>query len=148
MNSTKKAVPGVTSTEGGRTEQSALTGATFSVSNFTTKAGPISSISRERRSGTPIKGAAKKHPRSDYKICEYCGAALDVGERCDCQDCYETGYKRGYADGYQKRPYEAYADRLSDSSEYEHGYSVGYEDGVFREPPEYEAALDEGKVLP
>lgn len=40
----KKAVPGVTSTEDGRTEQSALTGATFSISDFTTKAGPISSI--------------------------------------------------------------------------------------------------------
>ncbi len=40
----KKAVPGVGSTEDGRTEQSALTGTTFSVSDFTTKAGPISSI--------------------------------------------------------------------------------------------------------
>ena len=24
--------------------------------------------------------------RSDYKICELCGASLDVGERCDCMD--------------------------------------------------------------
>ena len=24
--------------------------------------------------------------RTDYKICEYCGASLDVGERCDCMD--------------------------------------------------------------
>ena len=24
--------------------------------------------------------------RSDYKICEYCGATLDVGERCDCKE--------------------------------------------------------------
>lgn len=22
--------------------------------------------------------------RSDYKICPFCGAALDVGEACDC----------------------------------------------------------------
>lgn len=22
--------------------------------------------------------------RSDYKICPYCGASLDVGEKCDC----------------------------------------------------------------
>ena len=27
--------------------------------------------------------------RTDYKICPYCGAALDVGERCDCAG--ETG---------------------------------------------------------
>lgn len=27
--------------------------------------------------------------RSDYKICPYCGSALDVGERCDCKDCNE-----------------------------------------------------------
>ena len=25
-------------------------------------------------------------PRSDYKICEFCGASLDVGERCDCKE--------------------------------------------------------------
>lgn len=24
--------------------------------------------------------------RTDYKICEYCGASLDVGERCDCME--------------------------------------------------------------
>lgn len=23
--------------------------------------------------------------RSDYKICPYCGASLDVGEACDCR---------------------------------------------------------------
>lgn len=23
--------------------------------------------------------------RSDYKICPFCGASLDVGERCDCR---------------------------------------------------------------
>ena len=23
--------------------------------------------------------------RSDYKICEFCGASLDIGEACDCQ---------------------------------------------------------------
>ena len=23
--------------------------------------------------------------RTDYKICPYCGAALDIGEFCDCQ---------------------------------------------------------------
>lgn len=27
-----------------------------------------------------------KH-RSDYKICPFCGATLDVGEKCDCKDC-------------------------------------------------------------
>lgn len=24
--------------------------------------------------------------RTDYRVCEYCGAALDAGERCDCMD--------------------------------------------------------------
>lgn len=24
--------------------------------------------------------------RTDYKICVYCGASLDVGERCDCTE--------------------------------------------------------------
>lgn len=24
--------------------------------------------------------------RSDYKICPLCGAALDIGERCDCTE--------------------------------------------------------------
>ena len=23
--------------------------------------------------------------RTDYKKCEYCGANLDIGEKCDCQ---------------------------------------------------------------
>lgn len=23
--------------------------------------------------------------RSDYKICEFCGASLDIGEVCDCK---------------------------------------------------------------
>ncbi len=23
------------------------------------------------------------------KICEYCGACLDFGERCDCEECRE-----------------------------------------------------------
>lgn len=23
--------------------------------------------------------------RTDYKVCEYCGASLDVGEKCDCK---------------------------------------------------------------
>lgn len=23
--------------------------------------------------------------RSDYRICEFCGASLDIGEACDCQ---------------------------------------------------------------
>ena len=22
-----------------------------------------------------------------YRVCEYCGAHLDFGERCDCQGC-------------------------------------------------------------
>lgn len=24
-------------------------------------------------------------PRTDYKKCEYCGANLDIGEKCDCR---------------------------------------------------------------
>ncbi len=33
--------------------------------------------------------------RSDYKICPICGAALDIGERCNCCECKENtpGYK-------------------------------------------------------
>lgn len=23
--------------------------------------------------------------RTDYKICSYCGASLDIGEKCDCR---------------------------------------------------------------
>lgn len=23
--------------------------------------------------------------RTDYKICPYCGASLDIGEKCDCK---------------------------------------------------------------
>ena len=26
------------------------------------------------------------YERSDYKICPLCGAALDIGERCDCEE--------------------------------------------------------------
>ena len=29
-----------------------------------------------------------------YRICEYCGAALDAGERCDCQDKEESKDER------------------------------------------------------
>ena len=47
---------------------------------------------------------------------------------------YELGYMRGYLDGYQKKEYEAFADRPSKSAEYDFGYSVGYEDGVYKEP--------------
>lgn len=28
----------------------------------------------------------KKTIRTDYKICPFCGASLDVGERCDCNE--------------------------------------------------------------
>ena len=28
--------------------------------------------------------------RSDYKICEYCGCALDVGEKCDCKQSLQS----------------------------------------------------------
>lgn len=33
--------------------------------------------------------------RSDYKICPICGAALDIGERCNCMEHKENtpGYK-------------------------------------------------------
>jgi hypothetical protein len=31
------------------------------------------------------QGAAGQETRSDYKICPFCGASLDVGERCDCR---------------------------------------------------------------
>ena len=27
-----------------------------------------------------------KRKRTDYKTCEYCGASLDVGEKCDCKE--------------------------------------------------------------
>lgn len=27
----------------------------------------------------------KTKARTDYKICPYCGATLDIGEICDCQ---------------------------------------------------------------
>ena len=27
----------------------------------------------------------QKRKRTDYKICEFCGCALDVGEICDCR---------------------------------------------------------------
>jgi len=33
-------------------------------------------------------------PRSDYKICEYCGAAIDVGERCTCRDEEKPKYRK------------------------------------------------------
>lgn len=29
-----------------------------------------------------------------YNVCPYCGANLDPGERCDCQDC-EEGERKG-----------------------------------------------------
>lgn len=54
---------------------------------------------------------------------------------------YETGYKRGYSDGYHGREYETYEDRPSRSGEYDHGYSVGYEDGRYKEVPECEVWL-------
>ena len=28
----------------------------------------------------------KKQKRTDYKICEFCGASLDIGEKCDCRE--------------------------------------------------------------
>ena len=33
--------------------------------------------------------------RTDYKICEYCGAALDVGEICDCRKPQEEKRLQG-----------------------------------------------------
>ena len=38
-------------------------------------------------------------PRSDYKICEFCGAALDVGERCDCEESEVKRLERGKSNG-------------------------------------------------
>lgn len=32
----------------------------------------------------------KRHKRSDYKICEFCGCALDVGESCDCKQSLQS----------------------------------------------------------
>ena len=31
--------------------------------------------------------------RTDYKICPYCGASLDIGEKCDCE--FETDAQKG-----------------------------------------------------
>lgn len=32
----------------------------------------------------------KKTSRSDYKTCPFCGASLDIGERCECEKEEET----------------------------------------------------------
>lgn len=42
--------------------------------------------------------------RTDYKICEYCGAALDPGEKCDCIGAQNTTpYNgKGYIGAYRK----------------------------------------------
>ena len=31
--------------------------------------------------------AGKEKQMAKCKVCEYCGAYLDFGERCDCRDC-------------------------------------------------------------
>lgn len=46
----------------------------------------------------------KKKIRTDYKICPYCGASLDVGETCDC--------------GEEKRPSERPQDGLKATKAY------------------------------
>ncbi len=33
------------------------------------------------------------------KVCEYCGANLDFGERCDCRDQYVAGDRPGPCKG-------------------------------------------------
>ena len=38
-------------------------------------------------------------PRSDYKICEYCGATLDTGERCDCKQDEVKDFERSTSNG-------------------------------------------------
>lgn len=39
-----------------------------------------------------------------YKVCEYCGANLDFGERCDCRDCEATTEKEEVIpDGTEER---------------------------------------------
>lgn len=32
--------------------------------------------------------------RTDYKICEFCGCALDVGEKCDCKQSLQSKYSK------------------------------------------------------
>ena len=51
--------------------------------------------------------------RSDYKICEHCGAALDVGERCDCME------KAPRISGREYKPV-----RRSDGSIYYYGFPI------------------------
>ena len=38
-----------------------------------------------------------------YKICEYCGAHLDPGERCDCRDI--TASYRHIKETHKEEPY-------------------------------------------
>lgn len=38
---------------------------------------------------------------AQYRICEYCGAALDPGERCDCQGATADHGKEKSATGMQ-----------------------------------------------
>ena len=47
-----------------------------------------------------------RHRRTDYKICPECGAALDVGEKCDCQKEYDPKWPRNEQNGAQ--PYIIY----------------------------------------
>lgn len=61
--------------------------------------------------------------RTDYKICPYCGCALDVGEVCDCEG--ETGYEKGKEDG-SRLLYDKYL--LGKSQLYRHGYAAGNAD--------------------
>lgn len=28
--------------------------------------------------------------RTDYKVCEFCGCSLDIGEACDCKEAREA----------------------------------------------------------
>lgn len=63
--------------------------------------------------------------RTDYKVCPLCGAALDVGEACDCNDEYSKGYKRGQEDGSRLR-YDKYL--LGRTQLYRYGYAAGNAD--------------------
>lgn len=46
--------------------------------------------------------------RSDYKICPYCGAALDPGEKCDCMEIHSKKEKKPYKRAKQKEELRRY----------------------------------------
>ena len=54
-------------------------------------------------------GGSMRRRRTDYKICPECGAALDVGEVCDCQKEYALKWPRNEQNGTQ--PYIYYPEK-------------------------------------